>query len=752
MAYLTPEAKSKLSSTIRGLREKLLTDVHNATSSIYRLDLSLGKSGLSEEFYCKRKRLEDWLDEQARAEAGGKKDFVEVRKRHLKRAEKLAAATFLNRLVVSKHMEALGLLRVKVVTGGWQSRGYQEFREFAPDLLDDESEGYSTLLQLLFDELAQELPGLFGDVEVSALFPVPASTLRATIEALDHPVLQDAWLDDTPLGWVYQYWNDPEREVLDAKLNAGGKVESHEIASKTQMFTERYMVEWLLHNSLGQLWLAMCKRNGWTAEVEADGTLERLEQRRAEWRALRELGPDNGGVALDALMLIESEAENRWKYWVPQPLTEAAVIHAPGSLREIKILDPACGSGHFLVIGCELLFALYREEARQRGEVWSDREIVESILENNLYGVDIDPRAVQIAAAALFLKARSLCRDASPQHLNLVASNLQLASLANDDPALVELRREVREDTGIPEELTSRIVDALKGADHLGTLLKIDSEVEEAIQEYESESRRLFEEGAQGDLFKSAPQQVVLQFAQAKESLLDKLENFLSRHTSGDDLGLRLRGEQLAAGIRFIRIVREDTYNLVIGNPPYQGSSKMVDSSYIERKYSKGKADLYAAFLERGLQLTRPGGMSALLTMRNWMFIHQFSKLRELLLEKYDLRVLGDVDRGAFEEILDEVVSTTMSIFCKSLSRDGLSLAIQPTPLSDNSRDSGRTKRKRAAVLLQVSRYEFYTDRFEAIKEKPLIYWWDDEFLRKYTTTPKLGEETDVKQGRSVER
>jgi Eco57I restriction-modification methylase len=749
MSYLTSEAKTKLSSTIRELRTKLLDELHKATTSAYRLDLPQAKAGLSEEYRLKRLRLESWLDEQVRGDVKGKKDRAVVRERILKDAEKLAAATFLNRLVVIRHMEALNLIRPALLTGGWKSKAYREFIEYAPELLSDESEGFGVLLQLVFDELAQELPGLFGDIGITSLIPIPASTLRATVEALDHPILQNAWLDDTTLGWVYQYWNDPEREALDDKLNAGGKVEPHEIASKTQMFTERYMVEWLLHNSLGQIWLAMCKRNGWTAEVEADGTLARLEQRRIEWRALRELGSEHGGVALDALMPIETEAENRWKYWVPQPLTDAAVLHAPETLRTIKILDPACGSGHFLVIGCELLFALYQEESRHRGEPLSDREIIESILENNLYGVDLDPRAVQIAAAALFLKARSLCRDASPHHLNLVASNLQLASLADDDLALVELRREITESTGIPEELTNRIVHALKGADYLGTLLKIDSEVEEAIQEYETESRIRFEKGSQGDVFEGfAPQQVVLPFTNAKASLLDKLETFLSRHTSGDDLGLRLRGEQLAAGIRFIRIVREDAYNLVIGNPPYQGSSKMADSSYIEKKYPKGKADLYAAFLERGLQLAQEGGISALLTMRNWMFIKQFSNIREFLLGKYDLRILGDLDQAAFEFVKDsEVLTVVMCVFSKSEPAQNASKAIRWIQDDERVYDNGRTDRKIAAFLSQAKQYEFYTDRFGAIKEKPIIYWWDDEFLRKYAETPKLGDETDVKQG-----
>ncbi|MEH1826752.1 MAG: BREX-6 system adenine-specific DNA-methyltransferase PglX [Nostoc sp.] len=741
MSYLTPEAKSKLSSTIRALRERLLTDLQNAVESTYRLSITaVSKAGLAEEQRVKRQRLEQWLDEQSRSQGKSKKQESEIRDRYLKTAVKLAAATLLNRLIVIKQMEAHGLIKPAVLTGGWQSRGYREFRDFAPDLCKDETEGYGTLLQLLYDELAQELPGLFGNVGVTALFPIPASTLRAAIEALDAAELKDVWLDDTTLGWVYQYWNDPEREALDAKLNGGGKVEPHEIASKTQMFTERYMVEWLLHNSLGQMWLAMCKKHGWTAEVEADGTLARLEARRKEWREKRE----QGEVALDALMPIEPGIEENWKYWVPQPLTADAVTHAPESVRSLKILDPATGSAHFLVIAFGLLFTLYQEEARHRGENWSDRQIVESILENNLYGVDIDPRAIQIGAAALILKARLLSPQASPKHLNLVASNLQLASLPADDPALVELRREVTEATGIPEKLTNQIVYALQGADYLGTLLKVDTAVDAAISEYESQ----FQQAVQGDIFAGfGEQKPDFNFQQTKASLLDKLEQFLSRCTSGDDLGLRLRGEQLAAGIRFIRIVRENSYDLVIGNPPYQGTSKMADAGYITKNYPKGKADLYTAFLERGLQLTKVGGISALLTMRNWMFIQQFTQIREYLLSNFDLRLLGDVDRGGFEEVVDEVVATVMSLFQKATPNKAFSIAIQPTPLDDNSRDSGRTKRKRAAVLLQIGRFEFWSDRFEVIEEKPLIYWWTQDFLKDYAETLKLSEAAPVRAG-----
>ncbi len=195
-------------------------------------------------------------------------------------------------------MEAIGLIKPNVATGGWQSPGYREFREFAPDLIRDETEGFGLLLQLLYDELA-----------------------------------------------------------LDA-----------------------------------------------------------LKKRREEWRNRR----DSGEVTADAMMPIENDQEERRNYWVEQLLTKESVEAIPDSIRELKVLDPAVGSGHFLMIAFDLLAAFYDEEARHRGEEWTPRQIDESIIDNNLHGVDIDPRAVQIAAAALLLKARSYSREVAPRKFNLV--------------------------------------------------------------------------------------------------------------------------------------------------------------------------------------------------------------------------------------------------------------------------------------------------------------------------------------------
>ena len=667
MSTLTPAAKSKLANIIRSFRATkddpnggiLLRGLREAAESTYLLSIaSIERAELPEARQKKRQRLEQWLAEQVTADLAGKKvkdrpkAEAQSKARHLTAAIKLAGATMLNRLVVIMQLEVQGMSRPAVVTGGWDSPGYREFRdEFGPDLCKDESEGYGLLLKLLYDELALELPGVFGSANamtgITELFPVPVSTLRRVVEALNDPALVSAWTDDTTLGWVYQYWNDPEREALDDKLNGGGKVEPHEIASKTQMFTERYMVEWLLQNSLGQQWLAICARNGWEPEAVMDGTLARLEMRRKDWREKRE----SGDVKLDALMPIETEAEERWKYWVQQPELTGEGI--PSSIKDLKIFDPACGSGHFLVIAFDLLFAFYAEEARHRKEdneeAWSDRTIVESILENNLFGLDLDPRAVQIAAAGLYIKAKGVCPEASPRTLNLVASNLNLAAFAVDDPAREELRAVVQRDTGIPGSLTDEIVEALKGADAWGSLLQIDRAVDEAIARYEESAEKVVQPSLLGGAAQVREQALSLTGKETKKTvLLSKLESFLTRRTRSDDLGLRLRGEQLAAGVRFIRMVREGAYELVVGNPPYQGTSKMADSNYVKKYYKKAKADLFAAFLERSVQLSKQGGLSAMITMRNWMFIQQFSELREWFLNKNNIRALGDVSWGAF--------------------------------------------------------------------------------------------------------
>jgi hypothetical protein len=366
---------------------------------------------------------------------------------------------------------------------------------------------------------------------------------------------------------------------------------------------------------------------------------------------------------------------------------------------------------------------------------------------HTLYGIDIDPRAVQIAAASLWLKGKSLCPEIEPEQLNLVAPNLRLADLPEDDPALVEFRSDIEAETGIAGDFTSQILQALRGADHLGSLLKIDQAVDAAIeqQELRLKALRTKAQQVQADLFGgSPPVQAEMDFsaAEARADLQELLEQFLTRHSSANDLGLRLHGEQLSAGVRFVRILKEQSYHLVTGNPPYQGVAKLSGSDYIETHFPSGKSDLYAAFLLRALGLARRGGVSSLLTKRNWMFIQTYADLRDALLENHQLLCLGDFDRGAFEEIVDELVSVCASIFRSCLLSTGSlhGVAICPTSREDGSRDSLRTVRKRSALIAHLGTCKFKNDHFQCLPEKPLIYWWDESMRDLYQNSVLVGQ------------
>ncbi|MCA9488946.1 MAG: SAM-dependent methyltransferase, partial [Myxococcales bacterium] len=206
---MTPEAKKALSATVRALRERLITDLSEGLESTWRLQLPLREAGLSDAATARRRRLEDALDEQARGEraARGKRSDDGLLDRLRAEVVQRAASTWLHRLVVLRMLEASGRRKPAVVTGAWKSPGYGDFRALAPALVKgDPTEGMLALLRLVFEELEQELPGLFGPQGVTELVPMGAGTLRHLLEALDDQALATCWTDDMTLGWVYQYW------------------------------------------------------------------------------------------------------------------------------------------------------------------------------------------------------------------------------------------------------------------------------------------------------------------------------------------------------------------------------------------------------------------------------------------------------------------------------------------------------------------------------------------------------------------
>ena len=319
---------------------------------------------------------------------------------------------------------------------------------------------------------------------------------------------------------------------------------------------------------------------------------------------------------------------------------------------------------------------------------------------------------------------------------------LQLGNLPADDPAVVLLRKDLKDQAGIPEELTAKLLTSLAGVDYLGSLLKVDAAVEDAIKNVEL----TFERGhGQGSLFDGFPaQQVKLSLGEAKATILDKLQQFLAKHSKSEDLGLRLDGEQLAAGVRFVRIAKEDTYHVVVGNPPYHGTGKLRDASYYVSSYPEGRPDLFACFYIRALDLLRSGGNCAFITLANWTTLSVYRDFRGVV-RRNGLVALAELGKAAFTTG-GTLISTSCAVIRKSALRRS-SVALRPHSPEELVRDDGQPGRTAAALLLHRGRYEFDPRGFEVIEGEPIVYWWSEEFLATYESTPKLREVAPARKG-----
>jgi hypothetical protein len=314
--------------------------------------------------------------------------------------------------------------------------------------------------------------------------------------------------------------------------------------------------------------------------------------------------------------------------------------------------------------------------------------------------------------------------------MNLVAPSFRLAALPNDDPARVALVDGLFT-MGIPRDTSAHLVESLAGVDYLGTLLRVDREISALIDTTEESGGPLFAHAAKKD----------------RTKLNERVASFLDAHAAESDLGLRLEGEQLAAGVRFIEIVKEGRYDIVVGNPPYQGLSKTAGFEYVARSYPRGKADLYAAFLERGLELCRRGGLSAIVTMQGWMFLSQFTDLRRWILKENSLRAIGDLMWCAFENMRHATVVLSVTAAGPLETRAKFSVAVMPSERSEREESIPALARKRAALLAQVGRFEFDPTAFSVIEGEPIVHWWSREFLAKYAAAPKLGDRYAVRVG-----
>jgi hypothetical protein len=368
-----------------------------AEGSVLELDQI---AGLSELERMAGRELRDLLEHFVALESGPE---VVRRQAAYDRLTREIGFTTLNRLVALRMAEERGLI-VQAVGRGLASDGFQIYEQVARDALGNRAETYRSYLECLYDELALDLPMLFDrTTPESRIFP-SERCLEEVLSLLNDASLAHLWKEDEAIGWVYQYYNDPdERKKMREAANIPRN--SRELAVRNQFFTPRYVVEFLTDNTLGRLWYEMRQGN-----TQLSDRCRYLVRRHVDiFLQVGEEAPQSAEEDLSSEDLLNRPA--------------FILFRVKKDPRDLKILDPACGSGHFLLYAFDLLETIYEE-------TWADSDspisavigtqlrndyadlgalrqaVPELILRHNLYGIDIDPRACQIAALALWLRAQ----------------------------------------------------------------------------------------------------------------------------------------------------------------------------------------------------------------------------------------------------------------------------------------------------------------------------------------------------------
>ena len=478
------------------------------------------------------------------------------------------------------------------------------------------------------------------------------------------------------IGWLYQYYNTEPKNAAFAK---NGKITKEEIPAVTQLFTPDWIVRYMVENSLGRIFIDKRKEQG----VYVDG----LAPEEMTWDEI-----EAKRIANEE----EIAGQMGWKYYLPeaaqtkevrQQLDEIQKQSEYKDVRDIKVIDPCMGSGHILVYAFDVLMQMYENDG------YSQRDAAQCILENNLYGLDIDDRAAQLAYFAVMMKARQYDRRIFSRGIQ---PNVYAIAESNDIDAYTR-DYFTNNDPKLKTALDS-IMSDLRDAKEYGSILTV------------------------------APVDFAALYARAEEVQ--------------DDISL-YRESALNTILPLIRVaeVLTQQYDVVVTNPPYMGSGNMDArlSEFVKKHYPDSKSDLFAVFIERCGQLTGKNRYQAMITQHAWMFLSSFEKLRAKLLLK-DTVNMAHLGLRAFEEIGGEVVQTTSFVMRNSHIADDKGTYCR---LIDPTTQQG----KEDMFLAGENRYIAQQSNFSKIPGSPVAYWVSDLIPRIYAKVPTLETLADVKHG-----
>lgn len=540
----------------------------------------------------------------------------------LERIVREHAFTVLNRLAALRMAEARGLL-IESLAAGYNSKGFQLYARLAGTGLGERGDAYRCYLFSLFDEFALDLRVLFDRfAPTGRLFPREAALLEVLVLMNDTEVAP-LWGGDETIGWIYQYFNSKEERKKMRDESAAPR-NSRELAVRNQFFTPRYVVEFLTDNTLGRIWYEMTR-----GEMRLKDQCRYLVRRPTEFF----LKPGEEPPASD-----ESAEQNlSQEELLRQPVY---ISHRPlKDPREIRVLDPACGSMHFGLYAFDLLEVIYEEawdleaagvappierssELKPLRETYTDkqaflRDVPRLIIEHNLHGIDIDPRAVQIAGLSLWLRAQRAWQRQGlkpAERPQVRRSNIVCAEPMPGEESLlnefIERHLSATPELRLVAQLVRRVFRAMKLAGEAGSLLKIEEEVAGAVAEAKAHwLAEAKQEQGQASLFahlaNHEQQRLDFEVAEitdetfwerAEESIYAALREYAEHAENGGGYQRRLFAEDAARGFAFIDICR-NMYDVILMNPPF-GDVSLNARDYVGAFYSDSKSDLGMVFVE----------------------------------------------------------------------------------------------------------------------------------------------------------
>ena len=582
------------------------------------------------------------------------------------------AFTTLNRLAALRLCEERGLV-VECVRKGPASDGFRLFERVAGGALGTRYATYRVFLECMFDELAVDLGVLFDrSTPQSTVFP-SERCFEGVLAELGKPEFTHLWSEDETIGWIYQYFNPPEerkamREASQAPRN------SRELAVRNQFFTPRYVVEFLTDNTLGRVWYEM--RKGDTALKDDCRYLVRRPNELF-------LKPGEAAPTTDSKVEDSSQEE-----LLRQPVY---IEHRPKKdPRDLKVLDPACGSGHFLLYSFDLLETIYEEAWRDDESPESEvtgrtlredyssvdelkRDAPKCILEWNLHGVDIDPRAVQIAALAVWLRAQNSWQRAGRKasaRPRVKKSNIVCAEPMPEEPDMLKEFIETLRPR-VLGEIIEVVFERMELAGEAGSLLKIDEDIRETVAEAKKQwaERPAMEQTELFPVFRGIEQKKLgfdlsgitdKEFwDKTEERIIEALKHYAEGAENGDTLHRRLFVDDAARGFGFIDICRR-RYDVVLMNPPF-GTPTESMVQYLKSKYCDFGGDILAAFLSRAVGMEGMPAVGAI-TSRAPFYLPSYSRWRRnALFDKGHVCLFGDLGANVLDDALVEAICVVVA-------------------------------------------------------------------------------------------